>query len=167
MSHAGTALLVEVADRVGLTVALSEATDRLRSRRSRHGPGRVLVDVAVAIADGAETISDVQALADQPGLHGQVASAAIVWRVLEGIDADLLGELRRARAAARARAWVSRGELTGVELPPARAAGRDLDYAVMDIDATLVTSHSDKEGAAGNCKGGFGYHPLIAYLDNR
>ncbi len=74
VSHAGAALLSEMADRVGLTAAFSEALHPLRQRRSGHDPGRVLVDVAVAIADGAETISDVQALADQPGLHGPVAS---------------------------------------------------------------------------------------------
>ena len=70
VSHAGTVLLAELADRTGLTVALSEATDSLRERRAGHDPGRVLIDVAVAIADGAMTISDVQALADQQGLHG-------------------------------------------------------------------------------------------------
>jgi hypothetical protein len=150
-------LLGEMADRVGLTAALSEVCDGLRVRRSGHDPGRVLVDVAVAIADGAETISDVQALADQPGLHGPVASTATIWRVLDGVDADLLDELRLARAGARERAWTARGELTGTELPPARAAGRDLDYAVIDIDATLVTAHSEKEGAAGNFKGGSGF----------
>jgi hypothetical protein len=161
-------LLGEMADRVGLTAALSEVCDGLRVRRSGHDPGRVLVDVAVAIADGAETISDVQALADQPGLHGPVASTATIWRVLDGVDADLLDELRLARAGARERAWTARGELTGTgtELPPARAAGRDLDYAVIDIDATLVTAHSEKEGAAGNFKGGFGFHPIGAWLDN-
>jgi len=166
VSHAGTVLLGEMADRAGLTAALSEVCDGLRVRRSGHDPGRVLVDVAVAIADGAETISDVQALADQPGLHGPVASTATIWRVLAGVDADLLDELRLARAGARERAWTARGELTGTELPPARAAGRDLDYAVIDIDATLVTAHSEKEGAAGNFKGGFGFHPIGAWLDN-
>ncbi len=85
VSHAGTALLSEVADRFGLTTAFSEALHGLRSRRSGHDPGRVIIDVAVAIADGAETISDVQALADQPGLHGPVASSATIWRVLDGI----------------------------------------------------------------------------------
>jgi len=35
---------------------------------------------------------------------------------------------------------------------------------VIDLDATLVTAHSDKEGARGNFKGGFGYHPLGAWL---
>ena len=57
VSHAGTVLLAELADRVGLTAALSEATDSLRERRAGHDPSRVLVDVAVAIADGAVTIS--------------------------------------------------------------------------------------------------------------
>jgi len=166
VSHAGAALLSEMADRVGLTAAFGEATDRLRVRRSGHDPGRVLVDVAVAIADGAETITDVQALRDQPLVHGQVASTATIWRVLDGVDADTLERLRSARARARRRAWAARGELTGTELPPAWAAGRELDYVVIDTDATLVTAHSDKEGAAGNFKGGFGFHVLLAYLDN-
>ncbi len=166
VSHAGAALLSEMADRVGLTAAFGEATDRLRVRRSGHDPGRVLVDVAVAIADGAETITDVQALRDQPLVHGQVASTATIWRVLDGVDADTLERLRSARARARRRAWAARGELTGTELPPAWAAGRELDYVVIDTDATLVTAHSDKEGAVGNFKGGFGFHVLLAYLDN-
>ncbi len=166
VTHAGTALLREVADRVGLTAAFSEALDGLRQRRSGHDPGRMLVDVAVAVADGAETISDVQALADQPALHGRVASTATIWRALAAVDAETLAGLRAARAVARERVWAARGELTGVELPPARAAGRDLNYAVIDIDATLVTAHSDKQGAAGNFKGGWGYHPIGAWLDN-
>ena len=33
------------------------------------------------------------------------------------------------------------------------------------VDATLVTSHSDKEGAAGTYKGGYGFHPILAYCD--
>ena len=169
VSHAGTVLLGELADRIGLTAALSEATDGLRQRRAGHDPGRVLVDVAVAIADGATTISDVQALAEQHDLHGpagSVASTPTIWRVLAGIDAAMLGEIRQARALARDRAWLARGELTGSELPGSRAAGRMLDQVVIDLDATLVTAHSDKEGAAGNFKGGFGHHPLGAWLDN-
>ena len=169
VSHAGTVLLAELADRIGLTAALSEATDGLRERRAGHDPGRVLVDVAVAIADGAVTISDVQALADQEGLHGpagSVASTATIWRVLAGIDPAMLAEIRRARAQARDRAWLARGELTGSELPGSRAAGKTIDQLVIDIDATLVTAHSDKEGAKGNFKGGFGYHPIGAWLDN-
>jgi hypothetical protein len=169
VSHAGTVLLAELADRIGLTAALSEATNGLRSRQAGHDPGRVLVDVAVAIADGARTISDVQVLADQQGLHGpagSVASTPTIWRVLDGIDEQMLSAIRLARAAARDRAWLARGELTGAELPGSRAAGKTIEQVVIDLDATLVTAHSDKQGAKGNFKGGFGYHPLGAWLDN-
>jgi len=164
VSHAGTVLLAELADRIGLTATLSEATDSLRERRAGHDPGRVLVDVAVAIADGAVSISDVQALADQQGLH---ASTPTIWRVLADIaNPGMLAATRQGRAQARDRAWLARGELTGAELPGSRAAGTRIGQVVIDLDATLVTAHSDKQGARGNFKGGFGYHPLGAWLDN-
>ncbi len=169
VSHAGTVLLAELADRIGLTALLSEATHGLRERRAGHDPGRVLVDVAVAIADGAVTISDVQSLADQEGLHGpagSVASTSTIWRVLAGVDEAVLGRVRQARAEARDRAWTARGELTGSELPGSRAAGQTIVEVVIDLDATLVTAHSEKEDAKGNFKGGFGHHPLGAWLDN-
>ena len=76
VSHAGTVLLAELADRIGLTALLNEATGGLRERRAGHDPGRVLVDVAVAIGDGAVSITDVQAPADQQSLHGPTGSAA-------------------------------------------------------------------------------------------
>ena len=140
VSHAGTVLLAELADRIGLTALLSEATDGLRERRAGHDPGRVLVDVAVAIADGAVTISDVQVLADQEGLHGpagSVASTSTIWRVLAGIDETMLARIRQARAESRDRAWTARGELTGSELPGSRAAGKTISEVVIDLDATL------------------------------
>jgi hypothetical protein len=166
VSHAGTALLAELADRVGLTAAYGEAMYGTRRRSGGHDPGRVLVDLAVAIADGAETITDLRALSDQELLHGPVASTATAWRVLDAVDAARLSALRTARAAARERAWLARGELTGRALPPARAGGRALTELVIDVDATLIEVHSDKEGASGNFKGGFGYHPLLAFCDN-
>ena len=166
VSHAGTVLLGELADRTGLTAGFADAAAGLRRRRAGHDPGRVLTDLAVAIADGAETITDLQVLADQPGLHGPVASTATAWRVLAGVDEAVLDRLRLARSAARERAWLARAELTGQMLPPSRAGGREVDMIVIDIDATLVTAHSEKEGTAGTFKGGFGYHPIVAYLDN-
>ena len=155
VSHAGTVLLSELADRIGLTALLGEATDGLRERRGGHDPGRVLVDVAVAIADGAVTITDVQALADQQarhGLAGLVASTSMIWRVLAGIDTTMLGRIRQARAEARDRAWTARGELTGTELPGSRAGGKTISEVVIDLDATLVTAHSDKEAARGTSR---------------
>ena len=122
VSHAGTVLLAELADRIGLTARLSEATDGLRERRSGHDPGRVLVDVAIAIAiaDGAVTISDVQALADLEDLHGpagSVASTSTTWRVLAVIDQAMLAQIWQARAESRDRAWTARSALIGSELP--------------------------------------------------
>ena len=134
VSHAGTVLLAESADRIGLTVLLSEATDGLRERRAGHDPGRVLVDAAVAIAAGAVTITDIQALADHEGLHGpagSVASTSTIWRVLAiGSDEEagrgMLTRIQLARNEVRDRAWIARGELTGRELPSSRAAGKTI-----------------------------------------
>ncbi|GAA5117424.1 IS1380-like element ISMsm3 family transposase [Haloechinothrix salitolerans] len=166
VSHAGTALLRELADRSGLTSGLSAALAGSRSRRGGHDPGRVAVDVAVVIADGGAVISDLRTLADQGLLHGPVASTATAWRVLDGVDEQVLAGLRRARAAARERAWAARGEWTGTELPGSRVADRMIEHAVIDVDATLVEAHSEKDSAAPHYKGGFGFHPLLAFLDN-
>jgi hypothetical protein len=166
VSHAGTGLLRELAERTGLRAEYGDAVDGLRRRGGGHDPGQVLVDLAVMLADGGEAIADISTLGDQPGLHGSVASAATCWRVLAGVDEDRLGRLRSSRAAARERAWLARADETGGALPPARAAGRDLDYVVLDLDATLVEVHSEKEQASAHFKGGFGYHPLLCFLDN-
>lgn len=157
VSHAGTVLLAELADRIGLTAALSEATHGLRERRAGHDPGRVLADVAVAIAGGAVTITDVQALADQEGLHGpagSVASTSTIWRVLAGIDERMLGRIRQARAESRDRAWTARGELTGTELPcPAPRARPSPTSSSTWTRRWSQPIHLDKEDARGNFKG--------------
>ena len=166
VSHAGTALLRELAERTGLRAEYSAAADGLRRRGGGHDPGQVLVDVAVMLADGGEAIGDIAALADQPDLHGPVASPATAWRALAGMDDRRLRGMRAARAVARERAWLARAEQTGRVLPPAHAAGRDLDYVVLDIDATLIEVHSEKEQASPHFKGGFGMHPILCFLDN-
>jgi hypothetical protein len=166
VSHAGTALLRELAERTGLRAEFAGVAEGLRRRGGGHDPGQVLVDLAVMLADGGEAIADIVTLTDQPALHGPVASAATAWRVLVGVDENRLAGLRRARAAARERAWMARADRIGRTVPPARAAGRDLDYVVLDIDATLIEVHSEKEQASPHFKGGFGYHPLLCFLDN-
>lgn len=165
VSHAGTRLLADVADRMNLTGAFGDVLAGTRTRRAGHDPGRVLTDLAVVLADGGEAISDLAVLREQPELFGPVASASTAWRVLDSIGAPQLPGLRTARAAARERAWLARIEL-GRDLPVVRAGGRDWPGLVIDLDATLVTAHSEKEGAAATFKGGFGYHPLLAFLDN-
>ncbi len=166
VSHAGSRLLADVADRTTLTAQLAEALAGLCRPRARHDPGRVLVDMAVAVADGATTISDVAVLADQAELFGSVASDSTCWRLLDGLGAAQLGAVARARAAAREVMWAQRAELTGRSFPPARVAGRDVSGLVIDLDASIVVCHSEKELAAPTFKKTFGYHPMHAFCDN-
>jgi hypothetical protein len=144
-SRAGTALLTGLADALGLTDGLVSGLS-VHSRAVRHEPGRVARDVAVMLADGGDCLTDLGALRDQGVLFGEVASDATAYRCLERLDEEMLAQIREARAAARARAW------------KLAEAPRRL---VLDIDATLLTAHSEKERAAGNYKGGFGFHPLL------
>jgi Transposase DDE domain group 1 len=150
VSHAGVALLVELADRVGLTGAFSGALARTRERRLAHDPGRVLRDVAVMLADGGDCVTDVDAYRGQERLFGARASETTTHRVIKSIDEQLLDQIRAARAEARARVW---------------DAGARPESIMLNIDATLLTAHSDKELAAGNYKHGYGFHPMCCYLD--
>jgi hypothetical protein len=165
VSHVGARLLADVAQATGLVAGFDEVARTRRVRRSAHLPGQVLAEVAVMIADGGEAIADLAVLRNQPGLFGLVASPATCWRVLDAVDADMLAALKQARAAARERAWLLRGE-AGRELPTVICGGRAQPGLVIDIDATLVTCHSEKEGTAATYKHGFGYHPMLAWLDN-
>ena len=166
VSHAGSRLLADVADRTTLTAQLGEELAGLRKPRARHDPGRVLIDMAVAVADGARTISDVAVLADQAALFGAVASDSTCWRLLDQLDTARLAAVGSARAAAREVVWAQRAELSGQPFPPARAAGRVLPGLVIDLDASIVVCHSEKEQAAATFKKTFGYHPLLAFCDN-
>ncbi len=152
MSHAGTALLAQVADRLAFTRALSLRLAGLKRRRRGHDPGRVIRDLAVMLADGGECVSDLGAVRDQEALFGRGASDSTAFRVIDRIASEpgLLDALRAAHARARDRFWKLHGA-------PERLT--------IDIDATLITAHSEKEHAAGNYKGGYGFHPLHAYAD--
>lgn len=105
VSHAGAYLLVELADRLGLTAALSAAMAPTRERRSAHDPGVVLRDLAVAVADGGDHVTDLGMLRGQEALFGAVASETTTHRMLKSVDACLLEAIRAARAKALAKAW--------------------------------------------------------------
>ena len=153
-AHAGTRLLAEVAEFVGLTSALSEALEPTVRRKRRHDPGRVLLDMALTLADGGDCLSDLAVLRDQPALFGAVASTPTASRVVDSVDAERLGAIRAARAKARAVAWAA-------GLCPVRKTGP----LIIDFDATLVDAYSEKNGGGPNYKGGFGFHPLTCFLD--
>ena len=151
MAHAGARLLCELADGLGLADrACRRRWPRPSARRRGHDRGRVLTDLAVAVADGATAISDLRVLADQPELFGTVASVPTAWRALAAVDPAALTRIAAARAQARAAAW---------------AAGLDPGFYVIDIDGVLVEAGSDKQHAAPTYKHGFGFYPLLAYLD--
>jgi len=124
-----------------------------------------LADLAVMLADGGVTIGDLAVLRDQPAVFGPVASTATAWRVLDSIGEPLLDQVKLARAAARERAWWLRGE-AGRGVLAVQCAGTVVPGLVIDLDATLVTCHSEKQGSAATYKHGYGYHPLLAWLDN-
>jgi hypothetical protein len=166
VSHAGVALLRALADKTGLTGGLSRALacDRLLV----HDRGRVLADLACAIAAGAEVISDFRVMGDQEDLFGAVASVPTCWRVLSEIAAGgqrVAARAGRAVNAARRVAWACiearHGAIPGIAVADKTLAG----VIGLRLDATVVACHSEKQGAEPNFKG-FGLHPLGCWCDN-
>ena len=172
VSHAGSRLLADLADRSTLTGELSAVFSHRVAPQTAHDPGRVVVDLAVMIADGGVSISDIATLGDQPGVFGAVASDSTCWRVLASIGQRELAAVAAARAAAREVVWAQRAEATGLSLPASLVAGRQLlardgrPVLVIDMDATIVVAHSEKQQAMPTFKHTFGYHPLLAFCDN-
>ena len=152
VSHAGAGLLSEMADRSGLTEAMSHAMAGCGISWHTHDPGVVLTHLAVAIADGADCLSDLAVLREQGELFGPVASTATAWRAIEAVTAPELRGIAAAMATARGRVW------------PAAGGGGPAALTI-DFDATLVTAHSDKQDAAPTYKRGFGFHPLGVWCD--
>jgi predicted lipoprotein with Yx(FWY)xxD motif len=99
----------------------------------------------VTLALGGDCLADVALLRGEPGLYGRVASDPTVSRTIATLAADApaaLAAINTARAVARARVW----ELAGKHAPDHDADARR--SLVVDLDATLVTSDSDKDHAA-------------------
>ena len=163
VAHAGSVAVRLLADRVGLTEMLSTALVR-RGFVPGHDRGRVLVDVATMLVAGGEAISDIDTLRHQDHVLGPVASPATVWRALDELADTSAKRVAAARAKTRKRVW----ELLPGGLPAARVADSTLpkDLVVLDVDATIVIAHSEKEHAARTFKKTFGYHPIGVWCDN-
>ena len=149
VSHAGTAMLAELADRTGLTHRLSEAMAGCGISWHTHDPGVVLTHLAVAIADGADCLCDIDALRNKSELFGEVASVTTAWRAVKATTAPELRAIAKAVAKTREVVWA--------EAPPG-------DITI-DCDATLLDVHSEKQDAAPTYKRGYGFHPLGAWCD--
>ncbi len=125
VSHAGAALLRHLADKTWLTAGLSKAL--ASARLLVHDRGRVAADLACAIADGAEVISDFRVMTDQQQLFGPAASAPTCWRTLDEIAAGgqrTASRVIKAVNAARRRAWAQarHGAIPGIRIATRRWA---------------------------------------------
>ena len=149
VSRAGTALLSELADRTGLTQAMSEAMADSGISWNTHDPGVVLTHLAVSIADGADCLTDFEALREQSELFGDVASVSTAWRAVKATASTELRRIPRAVAAAREAVW-------------AKAPPGDI---TIDFDATLLNVHSEKQEARPTYKKGYGFSPIGAWCD--
>lgn len=159
VSSAGTLLLTETARVLGLVEALRVELDGFARPTAVHHPGKAIADLAVMLAAGGDCPADVAMLRARPHLFGPVASDPTICRIIDDLAGDVDTAVA-AIAAARAQARAVAGLLPGGALPEVDG------HVVVDIDATLITSHSDKQWAAPNFKRGFGFHPILAFADH-
>ena len=163
VGQAGGVLLTSTARATGLARALREALAPWRKPLAVHDPAKVLLDLAVAAALGGDCLADAALVRAEPGVYGAVASDATISRTIATLaeDADrVLRAVAAARRAAREVAW----QRAGTDAPNhgIRAAAP----LVVDIDATIVVAHSEKERARPTFKKTYGFHPLVAFVDH-
>ncbi|TDC64956.1 IS1380 family transposase [Actinomadura sp. GC306] len=159
-SQAGGLLLIEALRVTGLDQGLSRALSRWRASRAVHDPGKIVTDLAVTPALGGDCLADMAVLRSSPELFGPVASDPTVSRLVKTLaeaGPAALRAIRTARAQARRRAWALAG-------PGAPGAGGGL--IPVNLDATIVIAHSDKDQAAPTWKRSFGHHPMTAFIDH-
>jgi hypothetical protein len=160
VSQAGMLLLAEAAQVTGLGQGLAGGLARWRAPRAVHEPGKILADLVMTLALGGDCLADVAVLRAQPELAGPVASDPVISRLVAALAAEgprALRAIRQVRAAARERAWALAGD---------RAPGADGSLIPIDIDATIVLAHSEKEKATPTWKKTFGFPPLAAFADH-
>jgi hypothetical protein len=151
VSQAGGLLPTEAVRASGLAAELSTVLAPWRKPLARHDPAKVVTDLAVVLGQGGDCLADIALLRGEPGLFGLVASDPTVSRTVDALAGDVeavLKAINTARAAARARVWA----LAGKHAPD---AGRDgNDPLIVDLDATLLGAHSDKQGCGANLQAG-------------
>jgi Transposase DDE domain group 1 len=160
ISQAGGLLLMQTLRVSGLDQGLSEALSRWRRPRAVHDPGKIITDLAATLALGGDCLADVAVLRDSPQVFGPVASDPTISRLVHALaeaGPKALRLIRRARAAARAQVWTVAG---------AAAPGTGGALIPLDLDATILIAHSEKEHAAPTWKKTFGFHPLCSFIDH-
>ncbi len=159
VSQAGAVLLLETVRKIGLDQAISAQLASWREPQTVHDPGKVLLDLALAVVLGGDCLADVAMLRCEPAVFGPVASDPTVSRLIDALAASgekALRAIRSARAEARTRFW----SLAGKNAP-------DVDGQVtVDLDGVLVIAHSEKEDAAATWKKTYGHRLLTAFVEH-
>lgn len=151
VSQASAALLVETARRAGLHGAISAALAPGRKTRAVHDPGKVLPDVALAVALGGDCLADVGMLRAEPAVSGPTVSR-------------LIAPLAAAGPRALTATWPARAEVREQIWRLTRQHAADQSGALIaDIDALLVLAHSQKQDATATWKNTFVHQPLLAF----
>ena len=141
VGQAGAVLLTQTIAVTGLGVARSTALSPWRKPTAVHDPAKVVLDLERTLALGGDCLSDIAVLRGEPGVYGPVASDPTVSRTIDALAGDataVLKAINTARAAARTEAWALAGE---------HAPDHGIDAKnplIVDLDATLVTSHSEQ-----------------------
>jgi hypothetical protein len=158
VSQAGGVLLVETARKTGLDQAISAALTPWCKARAVHDPGKILLDVVLAVALGGDCLADVGMLRAEPAVFGPVASDPTVSRlidVLASAGPKALAAIRTARAHVREHVWKLAGQ-----------AGPDAGgQVIVDIDGVLVLAHSEKQDATATWKKTFGHQCAMRRSD--
>lgn len=163
VSHAGSVLLLRTAEKTGLTSSLSESLSPWRKPLATHDPAKIILDLAVSLATGGDCLADIAVLREQPAVFGRVASDPTVSRTIDALAKNpqrALSAIATATAQARKAAWAAAGK----DAPDHEISAEN--PLIIDLDATLVTAHSEKESARPTYKKGFGFHPLLAFIDH-
>lgn len=166
VGHAGVVLLRRIADKTGLTTALARALPK-GSGPGWRDRGEALVVLACAIMLGATNVLQAEQLQQHwRRIFPCPVSDTTLRRTLEAVDAPVAARIERARAVIRGVVWTLLALRPG-GFPWISVCGRVLTgWYVLDLDATIVTCTSRKEGAAGTFKGSFGHMPLGAWVAN-
>ena len=163
VGQAGGILLTQTLRATGLAVELSRALAPWRKQFSRHDPGKIVTDLALTLAVGGDCLADASTLRVEPDVYGPVASDPTISRLLTTLAGDV-DKVEQAISAARRRARKNAWALACEYAPGAGATAKN--PLVIDLDSSLVTSHSEKEFARPTFKRGYGFHPLLAFVDH-
>lgn len=162
VSHAGLGVLSSFLNALDFRKLSEDRFSQFVPETATHRPGKIISDLTLMLAAGGEQVTDVDQLRAAPGLFGNVASESTISRFMARIKEEpeaFAYAFATMQRSLRAKVWAAAGKRN----PALRAT--PADPLVIDIDASLVNVHSDKEFSAGTYKGGYGFSPMIAMVD--